>query len=312
MKDVFKNKRLWIGIGCAVLVVALIACIILMVGGEGKQSDPTNPATEPTGTTAGGDVTNPSNVTDPENPTLPPENEIPEPTLPDPTVPSEGDTDEEITVPPEQGDGDEAPTDPDDAGSSDELPAEGNDDENVIEPTPTPTPTPDPKPEYDFGGVTVGTIRATDWNSWDKAKRQAFLDSVDWWHITPEEYHNFEVATKYNDYDCGFEGHACRGQEGHDALMEYINAGCEHCGKHDCPSLLVVDPETLFTWPDSSKCPQYDITKDPMEYCQRCGLPTHGEPGTICVIYQNDGTCYACGKWINAWTCHCCDPDDLD
>lgn len=169
-----------------------------------------------------------------------------------------------------------------------------------------------PQDPRDPSEVTVGTIRATDWNSWDKAKRQAFLDSVDWWHITPEEYHNFEVATKYNDYDCGFEGHACRGQEGHDALMEYINAGCEHCGKHDCPSLLVVDPETLFTWPDSSKCPQYDITKDPMEYCQRCGLPTHGEPGTICVIYQNDGTCYACGKWINAWTCHCCDPDDLD
>ena len=44
MKDVFKNKKLWIGIGCGVLVIALIVGIILMAGGNGKQPDPTNPS----------------------------------------------------------------------------------------------------------------------------------------------------------------------------------------------------------------------------------------------------------------------------
>lgn len=160
--------------------------------------------------------------------------------------------------------------------------------------------------------MTVGTIRADDWASWDSDKRQAFRDSVDWNKITPEERHNWILATKFNDYDCGFEGHACKSEYYHECLMEYINAGCDHCGKHDCPSLLVVNPEDLFTWPDSSYCPQYDITKDPSEYCQRCGLPVDGEPGQQCVTYQSDGTCHFCGAWIKAWTCHCCDPDDLD
>ena len=160
--------------------------------------------------------------------------------------------------------------------------------------------------------VTAGTIRATDWNSWDNGKKQAFLDSIDWNRVTPEERHNWELAHRYDDYDCGFEGHACRNDLHHESVMAEINAGCDHCGKHDCPSLLTVNPADLFTEPDSSKCPKYDITKDPSEYCQVCSKPHHGEPGTICVIYNSDGNCYACGAWIKAWTCHCCDPDDLD
>lgn len=306
MKDVFTNKRLWIGIGCGILAVALIiGAVLLALSGDNHNNPNSTETTSNTGAvdttkpgdvTDPGDTTNPGNVNDPTDiPEIPSDPAAPSDPVIEPTIP-----DEDPTLPTEP-DGD--PIFPTDADTGEIIP---------VGPSDLPSETFPSEDEHDFGGVTVGTIRATDWNSWDKAKRQAFLDSVDWWHITPEEYHNFEVATKYNDYDCGFEGHACRGQEGHDALMEYINAGCEHCGKHDCPSLLVVDPETLFTWPDSSKCPQYDITKDPFEYCQVCGKPHHGEPGTICVIYQYDGTCHYCGVWIKGETCHCCDPDDLD
>ena len=309
------NKKMWIGIGCGILAVALIVGIILMAGGNSnKTSNPTTPSTS--ATTPSGNVTEPSgtepNGTEPEVPTLPEDPTVPEeptpPIIDEPTGPVAPDDpvieptipDDDPTLPTEP-DGDPIyPTDPD---TGEVIP---------VDPTTRPNVTPDKDEEYDFGGVTPGTIRASDWNSWDRDKRQAWLDSIDWNSLTPEENHNYLIATRYNDYDCGFEGHACRSEYYHECLMEYINAGCEHCGKHDCPSLLVPDPVTLFTWPDSSYCPEYDITKDPLEYCQHCGLPNHGEPGTICVIYQNDGTCYACGEWIKAWTCHCCDPDDLD
>ena len=69
MKDVLKNKRLWIGIGCGILAVVLVVGVILMAGGNGNKPDPTNPATEPTGTTAGGNATTPSDATNPEDPT---------------------------------------------------------------------------------------------------------------------------------------------------------------------------------------------------------------------------------------------------
>ena len=69
MKDVFKNKRLWIGIGCGILAVALIVGMVLLAlaGGE-KNPNPTegtsDVVTDPTETTGG----NGNEVTDPATP----------------------------------------------------------------------------------------------------------------------------------------------------------------------------------------------------------------------------------------------------
>ena len=309
MKDVFKNKRLWIGIGCGILAVALIVGMVLLVLSGDNHNNPNS--TDPSSTTPSSNVTEPSgtepNVTEPshddapEVPTSPPAPEDPtgpaipsdpviEPTIPDedPTLPTGPDGDPIL------------PTDPD---TGEKVP---------VGPSDLPSETFPKDEKYDFNGVTAGTIRATDWDSWDSGKRQAFRDAYVTNDMTPEDRHNFLLASRFDDYDCGFEGHACRGDLHHESVMAGINAGCGHCGKHDCPSLLTVNPEDLFTEPDPTACPEYDITKDPTEYCQVCGKPYHGEPGTICVIYNSDGNCYACGAWIKAWTCHCCDPDDLD
>ena len=323
MKDVFKNKRLWIGIGCGILAVVLVVGIILMAGGNGdKNPNPANPSitapsgnvtepnvtepnvtepnvTEPNGTEP--EVTDPSHNDDPEVPTSPtvpeqptgpavPSDPVIEPTIPDedPTLPTDPDGDPIL------------PTDPD---TGEEIP---------VGPPDRPSETFPKDEKYDFNGVTVGTIRATDWNSWDNGKKQAFLDSIDWNRVTPEERHNWELAHRYNDYDCGFKGHACRDDLHHESVMAGINAGCDYCGKHDCPSLLTVNPADLFTEPDPTACPEYDTTKDPMEYCQICKRPVNGKPGEKCSIFQTDGPCPYCGAWKKAWTCHCCNPDDLD
>ena len=79
--------------------------------------------------------------------------------------------------------------------------------------------------------------------------------------------------------------------------------GCPYCHKSNCPSFYAVDQwgNTCYT---PSKCPQYDVHKDPVYYCQTCGKPTgDGSHGT-CVQFVTACNCPNCGKWVEAWTCH--------
>lgn len=306
MKDVFKNKRLWIGIGCGILAVALIVGMVLLALSGGNHNNPNS--TEPTGTTGVIDTTKPSDATGPSDATNPSDSTDPSdiPEIPsDPAPPS--DPVIEPTIP------DENPTLPTGPDGDPILPTDPDTGEKVpVGPSDLPSETFPKDEKYDFNGVTAGTIRATDWDSWDSGKRQAFRDAYVTNDMTPEDRHNFLLASRFDDYDCGFKGHACRGDLHHESVMAGINAGCDHCGKHDCPSLLTVNPEDLFTEPDPTACPEYDITKDPMEYCQICKRPVNGKPGERCIIYQSDRLCLYCGVWVESWTCHCCNPDDLD
>ena len=75
---------------------------------------------------------------------------------------------------------------------------------------------------------------------------------------------------------------------------------CRWCGRTDCLS--------LSTW-DNSKCPAYDILKDPYYYCQTCGYPTWfgAQPGEhYCNHFLSSTDCPDCGEWCDAMTCHHC------
>ena len=294
MKDVFKNKRLWIGIGCGVLVIALIIGIILMTGGNGNQSDPTNPTTEPVGTTAGGDVTDPSDVTDPTvtNPANPSE---PDPTIPTGTPDNPGQDDEPLKP-----DDYTEPVDPEPT-----IP-EPTDPEPDVD-APEPTDDPDIGPAYDFEGYTMGTITAEVWETWDITTQGAFVRAFYNENTTPEEYHHFMVQTMYGGYTCGFEKHTCTSDDQHEWFMGELADGCVVCGSSECPSFFTVNPQTLFIHMDITACPMYDIHNDPQFYCQTCGLPTLGESGDVCCHkYIADATCSWCGEPVKAHQCHEC------
>lgn len=289
MKKFFEKK--WLVLSClAILVLALVIGIVALTGGGEKDPNPTEGTsnvgvTDPTGTTGGnGDNTDP---TDPEVPDVP---DVTDPTgTPEnPTQPSD----------PEKPDDYVEPTEPD-----------------VTVPEPTePQETPDVKPpvddpdvgeEIDFGGYTMGTLTADVWKSWDGDTRKAFVDEF-YGIATPEERHNFTVQTKYNGYTCDVEKHTCTSEEFHEDFMAELARGCEYCGKSDCVSFWQYDSFSLFQYTDFTKCPEYDIHKDPSEYCQTCGM-VKGVDG--CIQFIRAKNCPFCSEWVEAWTCHHCEKD---
>lgn len=314
------NKKMWLGIGCGVLVIALIVGIILITGGNGNQPDPTNPSS----TTPSGDVTEPSGT----EPTVGPDepdwgsDELPGPTGPivrppefeydDPIDPPEGGTDVEIIPPPEQG-GNEEPSDPteptDDPTFSGGSYDSGSDEDAVIDPkptnptpTPTPTPDPDPDPEYDFNGITAGTITYEVYNSWDHAQKQAFWDIVDLTNASLDERYNFYCAVEFKGgYDCGYENHYCTSKQHHDYLIASMAKGCPYCSAHDCASFFARD-NCGITMINYEKCPKYHNN------CEVCGLPENGESGEMVCTKSLTGKhpCPYCGADREANKCHHC------
>ena len=288
MKNLFANKKLWIGIDCGTLAIVLLVGIILMTGCNGiNSSNPTLPSsttpsgnvTEPSGTTVVGDATNP-NEPDPTIPTGTPDNpgQDDEPLKPDDYIEP---VDPEPTIP--------EPTDP----------------EPDVD-APEPTDDPDIGPTYNFGGYDYGSLTAEVWESWDWDTKMAFVKEFDA-TATPEEQHNFFRQTQYGGYSCGFEKHTCFSQDNHDDFMQDLARGCEYCGKSDCESYFVVDPITLFTRIDRTHCPEYDAHKDPQFYCQTCGLPHVGESGdVVCNMFIVDTNCDYCGEPVKAHQCHEC------
>ena len=107
-------------------------------------------------------------------------------------------------------------------------------------------------------------------------------------------------------YNCGTPGHHCDGPETHAYVLNLEREGCPYCHKSDCPSFYATDEwgNTCYT---PSKCPQYDIHSDPVYYCQNCGKKCgDGSHGT-CVQFVTACHCPNCGKWVESWTCHCCE-----
>ena len=79
--------------------------------------------------------------------------------------------------------------------------------------------------------------------------------------------------------------------------------GCEYCGSHSCPSFYAVN-EWGFTRYTPSKCPQYDVKKDALEYCQACGRKNGNGDNNTCQKWIVDFTCPICGELVKANKCH--------
>lgn len=107
-------------------------------------------------------------------------------------------------------------------------------------------------------------------------------------------------------YNCGTPGHHCAGPEDHAHILNLEKEGCPYCGKKDCPSFYAVDEwgNACYT---QSKCPKYDVHKDPVFYCQECGKKCGDGANGTCVQFVNACNCPNCGEWVEAWTCHTCE-----
>ena len=323
------NKKLWLGIGCGVLLIALIVGVVLMAGGSDKNPNPTTPSStppsgnviEPSGTEP--NVTEPSHKDEPEVPTSPavpeqPSDPVIEPTIPDedpdaPNIPDDLDPDTDPTpsdpdTPPVV-DPDPTPSDP----IEPEKPDDGSDEGPEIVPSVPKDEHDDPflpNPTYDFTGITPGNLTAEQWKSWDRAKRQAFFDTYDIANLSLDDKYNFYSIIQFGGlYDCGHKGHYCPSAECHDMIMADVAEGCPHCGGNDCAAFYARD-ELGFTEVNFDKCPQYDVTKDPVYYCQTCGLSLGGgnaqKGDECCHKYIADATCSWCGEPVKANQCHRC------
>lgn len=106
-------------------------------------------------------------------------------------------------------------------------------------------------------------------------------------------------------YSCGCANHHCDGPETHAYIQNLELEGCQYCGSHSCASFYATD-EWGHTCYNPSKCPKYDIKKDPCYYCQTCGKKCgDGQNGT-CVQFVNACECPNCGVHVDSWTCHTC------
>ncbi len=104
-------------------------------------------------------------------------------------------------------------------------------------------------------------------------------------------------------YSCGKSGHHCESKETHDFIVSLENKGCHHCGSHSCKSFYTTDEWGNACY-DETKCPQYDVKKDALKYCQDCGKPTgRGYNGT-CTKFVEDTVCPDCNEPVKARTCH--------
>ena len=106
-------------------------------------------------------------------------------------------------------------------------------------------------------------------------------------------------------YSCGCPNHHCQNAEAHAWILNLELEGCPYCGSHSCPSFYATD-EWGNASPDSTLCPKYDITKDPIKYCQICHKKNGDGSNGTCVQFVNACYCPNCGEYVEANTCHTC------
>lgn len=172
---------------------------------------------------------------------------------------------------------------------------------------------PTERDDYPFGDIALEDITTDEWNEMTVEEQDEFIAIWGEYYAAtnggswpPEAYHNYLYATKYNSYSCGWANHVCCDEASHNWLLAHE---CGTCGKTDCPANFVLDPVTLYTQPDYTKCPEYEDRKDPSKYCQECGLKEAGfaEPGEECCRRATkDKACSWCGEMRKANECHKC------
>jgi hypothetical protein len=90
------------------------------------------------------------------------------------------------------------------------------------------------------------------------------------------------------------------------AFIENLKAqGCPYCGSHTCASFFAKDQWGNLCY-NPSKCPNYDITKDPVYYCQTCHKKCGDGANGTCVHFIKACNCPNCGEYVEARTCHTC------
>lgn len=163
--------------------------------------------------------------------------------------------------------------------------------------------------EYIFE-VTAGTLTYDMWCSWDTHTQMSFRSFCDLSNATIDDKYNYYRVTDFENYTCGWENHYCSCERDHQDMLEKMEQGCRYCEKTECLSFYARDESSGFTRTNSYICPEYDVRKDPSEYCQDCGLPERSkyvESGEVyCNKYLRDLDCYDCGEPVKAEKCHHC------
>lgn len=198
-----------------------------------------------------------------------------DPTDPDPSIGSEAPS---------------TPTDPDVPTGSDEIP---DDDTGLTpeEPTePSQTPTEPTKPDNSTPVIPEKPV-------------QPPVDTED-----DSVQSGITIGGGTTEYICGTAGHNCDGPETHAYIQNLELKGCPHCGSHSCVSFYAVDEwgNTCYT---PSKCPSYDIQKDPVYYCQECGKACGDGTSGTCVQFVAACKCPNCDEAVDSRTCHSCQED---
>ena len=168
-------------------------------------------------------------------------------------------------------------------------------------------------PDYPFGNVTPENITTPYYDGMTLQEKDKFIQiwSDYYWatnggYWPPDVDHHWTYATLYDSYSCGWTRHNCCNEAHHNWLLAHE---CDTCGKLDCPSKYLLDPDDLYTQPDGTQCPEYDEKKDPSKWCQDCGLKKSGnaEPEEECCRTASKvKVCSWCGEWRNANECHRC------
>lgn len=285
------HKKLLIGCGCALLVIALVVGLVAIINnGAGNNtnlpSDGTTEATGPDGTTQGTtpDGTEPSVNTDPTEASSGTDETVPHIDLTEPTTEP---TEPTYTYPTEP-DGDIIPVEPE---------------TNPTEPVVTPV---------DLGGYNASNITTEAWKSFTSEQRSAFLgyyyaneDSMTLdqrYYVYQQIWHN-----GWLDEDLMSKGIYVTDAKAYEKWLAEKELGCKWCGDTDCVSFYG-RKDTGYTSTDQTLCPLYDELYNPALYCQECGLPKQGETGEkICVrTISRDQECPVCGDMVYVGKCHEC------
>lgn len=286
-EKMMNHKKLLIGCGCALLVIALVIGLVVMLGNSAGD-EPTLPSNGTDGTTQG---TTPDGTTNPTDGTTTPTG----PDATDPTEPSSGVT--EPTTEPTTGNTIETyPTDP--STGEDVIPTAPTQPEGFV-------PAVDDK--VDLGGVTPETLTADIWNSWTKEQKNTFNRSYIWENLSLDVKFSLRIAQECDGYNDGYDEFYFVSDEHKNDYFEKMKLGCRYCGETDCDSFYGRG-RTGETEIDYTRCAAYSETMDPTKYCQECGLPKNGESGTkICIrTVSGDIECPFCKRMIYFGSCHEC------
>ena len=124
--------------------------------------------------------------------------------------------------------------------------------------------------------------------------------------VTPTQVINTTRARTQppiTSYKCNAPNHHCINAENHAYITNLEIQRCAYCGSHSCPSFYYVSSAGIPMC-NPSLCPQYNVKKDPIKYCQTCGRPNGDGNNGTCQKYIVDTICPICGELIKAHECH--------